>query len=81
MLEGPVLLVGLGLQHLILQLGDLLFVELDVSFHLLPIFLVGNQSGTIGFQLAYMRLEGLLNHDDVLGKGGDLFVKCSDVLV
>ena len=70
MLEGAILLVGLGVEHLIPELGDLLVLDLDVVFQLLAFFLVGNQGGTVGLQPAQMRIQRLFDLGDMFGKGG-----------
>ena len=71
MLESTVLLVVLGLQHLILQLRDLLLRRKDVQF-LLPAFpLVGGESRLLGVEFFGVRFELLLDF-------GNLFWQLSD---
>ena len=69
-LEGAVLLVGLGAQHLVPQLGDLLLVHLDVAFHAFALLLIGGERGFVRLQLAQVRFQRLFDGGDVLGKRG-----------
>src|ERR1019366_3025599 len=71
-LEGAILIVGLGADHLILELGDLLLLHRDIGFALLALFLIGRQRGAVGIELAVVRDQFLLNFRDVFGQGGDL---------
>ena len=76
-----ILLVGFGSQHLIAEFRDLLLVHLDVAVQFLAVFLVGGESGFVGFQLPHMRFESFLDHGDVLGQRGHFFFERSDFLV
>ena len=80
-LERLVLLVGLGSQHLIAELGDLLLVHLDLAFQPLAILLVGGESGFVGFQFPDVRFESFLDHGDVFGQRGHFFFERGDFLI
>jgi hypothetical protein len=55
------------LQHLVFQLGDLLFLRLDLSLAFLSLFLIGSEGGTVGFEFALVRDQFLFDFGDVLG--------------
>jgi hypothetical protein len=74
-LESFVLFVGLGAEHLISELRDLLLMRLDVAFELLAVLLIGGERGAIGFQAALVRFQRLFDDCDMFGKRGDFFFK------
>ena len=69
MLEGAVLFVGLGFQHLVFEFRDLLLLHLDVAFQTLAVLLVSSERGAVSLQLALVTLELSFDFSDVLGKG------------
>ena len=71
MLERLVLLVGFGLEHLILELRDLLLLDLDVAFVFLTFFLVGGERAAIGVELALVGFQLLFDFGDVLRQGSN----------
>ena len=80
-LEGAILLVGLGAEHLVLQLGDLLILDLDIVVELLAFFLIGSQGGTIGLQPPQMRIQRLFDLGDMFWKGGYFPLQLSNLQI
>ena len=80
-LECFVLLVGLRAEHLLLQFGDLLLVNLNLAFEPFAVFLIGRESGAIRFQLPVVGLKRLLDRRDVLRQRGHFFFERRYLLV
>ncbi len=67
MLEGAVLLVGFGAQHLVLELGDFLVLHFVVIFQALAFLLIAGQGRAIGFQPAQVGIQCFFDLCDVFG--------------
>src|ERR1017187_5154023 len=80
-LEGAVLVVRLGAEHLILELRDLLVLHRNIGFTLLPLFLIGRQRCAVRIELPLVRTQLLLNFSDVFGQGGDFARKFRKTII
>ena len=81
MLEGLVLFVVFGLQHLIAEFGDFLLMGLDVEVEFLTFLLIRGERGAVGIEAADMGVEDALDFGDVFGESGDLLFEFGDALI
>jgi hypothetical protein len=80
-LEGAVLLIGLGLVHLTVELGDFFAKSRDLLLELAVGFTVLRQSRLISFELLFVGIELLFDLRDVLREPLDLLSKLANAVI